>query len=194
MINKPNDWDNVKVPGQFQRLPEGGYVIEIKKVEQLTAASGYEYLDLTIEICEGMFEGYYMADYKAQTYEPKRYKGHYRQGLPNTDVSKPFFKGMITAIEESNPGYTWDWNEQSLVGKKVGCLMRSEEWEYNGNHGMRTVPFRFIGADKIRNGEFLTPAPKYLDKPNDIQLQDAANASKPAPFDFEEIKDEDFPF
>ena len=42
------------------------------------------------------------------------------------------FKGMLQNIEKSNPGYTWDWTEQSLVGKLFGGKFREEEYIYNG--------------------------------------------------------------
>lgn len=189
MITKPNNYDQIKAAGGFERLPAGGYVIEIKKAEIKTSVSGYEYLDLTIEISEGIFAGYFMDEYNAQQFEPKRYKGHFRQGTPKDDQSSSYFKAMITAIEESNPGYTWDWNEQSLVGKTAGCLMRSEEWEYNGRSGMRTAPFRLTAADNIRSGNYLVPQPKYLS-----QNQDNGSQQQPQAVTFEEVRDEDIPF
>ena len=41
---------------------------------------------------------------------------------------KSFFKGFITAVEESNPTFKWDWNEQKLKGQRIGVVLREEEY------------------------------------------------------------------
>lgn len=185
MINRPNNWDNVEAKSgdKYPQLPPDGYIVEIKKAETKKAASGYEYLDLSIDIAEGEHAGYYSNEYRSNPYDNKTYKGHFRQGLPNTEEAAGYFKAMITAIEESNPGYTWNWDEQSLVGLKVGCIFRSEEWEYNGFTGLRTAAFRMTAADKIRNKEYTVPDPKLLNK-----------AAPAIPAGFETIQDDDIPF
>ena len=186
MITRPSNWDSVQANnGAFPRLPAGGYVVAIKGANIRRSDSGYEYLDLTIDICEGDHAWYFTEEYKAQTFDPKRYKGHFRQGLPVNDQAAGYFKAMITAIEESSPGYKWNWDEQSLVGKKVGCLFRDEAWEYNGNSGIRTAAFRMTSADKIRSGDFQVPTPKYPSKQQET-------IATPAGFD--DINDEDIPF
>lgn len=163
MINKPNGWENVKAAGEWRKLPPGGYIVEIISASCKESQSGYKYLDLEIEISEGEYKDYFRLDLYEQTGENRRYKGHYRTGLPENEKSAKFFKGMTTAVEESNPGYTWDWNEQSLVGKKVGCLFRDEEWEYEGKTGMRTAAFAMMSAEKVREGKFRAPEPKLLE-------------------------------
>ena len=44
----------------------------------------------------------------------------------------PFFKGLMTSIERSNPGFSFPWgkegNEKTLVGKKFGAVMGREEF------------------------------------------------------------------
>ena len=190
-MQKPNNWDNVQAAGTRSKLPAGGYVIKVQKAEIIRADSGFEYLDLTIEICEGQFKDYYTQDYNDQTNEPKRYKGHFRQGTPqpgmkDDDFVLRGFKGLVTAFEESNPGYTWDWNEQSLVGKVCGCLFRNEEYDYNGFQGFTARPWRMTSADKIRSGQFQTPKDKRLDQ------GDETNGT--SSITFEEIKDEEIPF
>ena len=47
--------------------------------------------------------------------------------------STPFFKGLITAIERSNPGFIWNWDENSLKGKLFGGVFGREE--YMGTDG-----------------------------------------------------------
>ena len=71
---------------------------------------------------------------------------------------------MVTSFEKSNPGYVFDWNEASLVGKKIGIIFRNEEWEYEGKTGWTVRPFKAISVDSVRNGDFTLPKDKPLKK------------------------------
>ena len=127
-----------------------------------------------------------------QNTEDKRWKGVLRQYIPTDDGSekdartKSYFKAMIEAIEDSNNGYHWDWDEKKLKGKIVGCLFRLEEWEWDGKSGWRTAALKFIEAQKIRDGKFKVPNDKPLNnQPAFIQLN---------PLDVNVDDDEDLPF
>jgi hypothetical protein len=189
-MNKPKDWDNVKASQELERLPAGGYVVEIKKAEIKKSESGYEYLDLSIEISEGEYKDFFSQNYKAQTLEPKKYKGHFRQGVPKDDGSdsdkwtQSNFKSNIeNAFEDSNDGFHWAWDEQKLVGLKVGALFRNAEYDYKGNRGFHTECCRLIDANKIRKGDFKTPKDKML-----------SPSTSSIPEGFQEINDDDIPF
>ena len=100
--------------------------------------------------------------------EEKRWKGVLRMWLPKEDGSeqdewsKRSLKGMATAFEKSNPGYTWNWDERSLAGKYIGIIYRNEEWEYNGKTGWSKRPFRCTSIDKVREGAVKAPKDKPL--------------------------------
>ena len=190
MINKPSDWEEIQPAGLGGRLPADGYVLHIIDAEVKTSESGWQYLDLTIDIAEGDFKNYYARNYENQSGD-KNWRGHYRQGTPANKNSGGYFKGLITAIEQSNQGYQWDWNEKSLIGKEVGCLFRDEEWEYNGHSGLRATPFRATTSEKIRSGDFQVPQPKYLNQNNQ---QRGAQASTASAITFEQVRDQDIPF
>lgn len=198
MIMKPNNWDSIQEPGRFVPLPAGGYIVVINGAELKTSDKGYEYLDLIIDICEGEYKDYYSKDFYAQEGKDKRWRGHYIQGTPkNGEKPASFFKGMIRAIEESNPGYTWNWDERSLVGRIVGCLFREEEYEKNnGETGVITKAAFVCGADRIRQGDFKVPQRKTL--PNRPPVTGYANGfSQPQqqmPSGFEAITDDNIPF
>lgn len=49
------------------------------------------------------------------------------------------FGAFITAIERSNQGYKWDWNPQSLVGKKMVVVYREEEFLTKTNEIKTTI-------------------------------------------------------
>ena len=169
------NWDKVKPAAERIQLPKGGYVVKIlnsKLVEfpdkNDPSVVAFSKLELSIDIIEGEYKGYYETDYRAQTMEDKRWKGVVRQYVPKDDGSekdewtKSSFRAMTDAIEESNPEYHWDWNEAGLKGKIVGCLFRSEEWDYNGSQGWATRPFKLIPANLIRDGKYKMPKDKPL--------------------------------
>ena len=68
----------------------------------------------------------------------------------------------MNAIEASNEGFHWDWNEKNLEGKIVGLLFCDAEYSVDGNQGWWTKPKWFISADRIREGKFTTPKPEPL--------------------------------
>ena len=39
----------------------------------------------------------------------------------------PFFKAFITAVEKTNAGYQWDWDEKKLIGKNVKLNLQNDK-------------------------------------------------------------------
>lgn len=166
MIRKPNNWNEVQEFSDRQKLPLGAYVCKVGQVSVQNNGYG-EQLCILFDIAEGEFSGYFANDYKNQN-QNKKWKGVLRQFLPKDDGSekdewtKSSFKGLVTSFEKSNNGYYWNWDENSLVGKKVGILFRNEEWEYEGKTGWAVRPFRAISVDSVRNEDFTLPKDKPL--------------------------------
>lgn len=194
-MKRINNWENVKAATEKIALPVGGYVVEIKgaKVATYQGNDGgvFEKLEVSIDIAEGEFKDFYTNDYRGQQSEDKKWKGVLRVYLPKEDGTekdewtKSTLKGLIGAIEDSNPGYHWDWDETKLKGKKVGCVFRNEEWEYDGKTGFTARPFKFIAVEKIKTGSFRFPKDKL------IKRDDFVSAS---PASYKEIPDDDLPF
>lgn len=196
-MRKVNDWENVKAATEKVALPVGGYIVNIMgaKVVEFDGKDGgkFEKLEVSIDIAEGEFKDYYTNDYRSQQSEDKRWKGVLRQYLPKDDGTekdewtKSSLKALIGAIEDSNPTYHWDWDETKLKGKKVGCIFRNEEWEYDGKTGFTARPFKFISVDKIKTGNFRLPKDRYLNN-------DSAPANTTAETNYKDIPDDDLPF
>ena len=167
MIRKPNNWNEVQEFSDRPKLPLGAYVCKVRRAVVQSNDFG-EQLCLLFDIIEGDFKGFFDADFKANTMANKKWKGVLRQFIPIDDGSekdewtKSSFKGMVTAFEKSNPGYQWNWNEESLAGKVVGILFRNEEWEYENKTGWAVRPFRAISIDSVRSGDFTLPKDKPL--------------------------------
>lgn len=167
MITKPNNWENVRAFNDRQRLPVGAYVCTIKQAVVKQTSYG-DQLCILFDISSGDWAGYYQEDYDSNQREERKWKGVLRQFLPKNDGSdkdewaKSLLKGLTTAVEQSNRGYSWNWDEKSLAGKEIGILMRNEEWEYNGKHGWAVRPFRAISVESIEDATFTIPKDKPL--------------------------------
>ena len=157
MINV--DLTNVtEAGGDFERPAPGGYVAMIVQVD---LEKEKQYIRLYLDIMEGQFAHYYEQMYdrldfwaltNIRSFKPK---------------ALPFFKQMVTAVSESNGGFEWTGDEQALVEKYVGIILKNEQYAKNdGTLGMRLVVDRFTSVDKIRKGDFKVPETVYLDSQN----------------------------
>ena len=142
-----------------ESLPAGGYVCQIQgaRVEDFSWGSR---LVLAIDVCEGEYAGIWKRDYDNNTNEDKKWRGTFRLSIPVDDGSekdawtKRAFNNMIWSVEQSNPGFTWDWDEKKLKNKKIGIIYRNREWEFNGNTGWTTEAGGSDSIDNIREGKF----------------------------------------
>ena len=203
-MKKPSNWENVKAAADRIPLPPGAYLVKIIDAREEDVFSkerpgeiAFSVLKIGLDIIEGDFSDFYQRDYEMQQREDKRWKGVLRQYMPKDDgterdnwtVSR--LKALVAAIEESNPGYHFDWDPRSLKGKTAGCLFREEEWAFNGRTGWKTQPFKLISTEELRKGKYNMPERRYLapkKRPADINIDPAADS-------FAVIADdEDLPF
>lgn len=194
MIRKPSNWNEVQEFSDRQKLPLGAYVCKVKQCKVIDTDYG-EQLAILFDITEGDYAGFFQKDYAGNTAQDKKWRGLLRVWIPkddgsdNDEITKRTFKGMTTSFEKSNPGYQWDWNENSLAGKTVGILFRNEEYDYQGRQGWAVRPFRAISADTVRNEEFTLPK----DKP--LKNKQTSAPAYPNPNNgYEEVDDEELPF
>jgi len=160
---KPVNMNGVQGYSERESLPlgNGGYVLRIMGATEKQNSVG-SYLEISCDIAEGDYKDFFARDYKAQTMEPRKWHCVKFVNLPNDDGSekdewsKRGLKTFMDALESSNPGYHWDWDESKLKGKIVGGLFREEEFLGRTDNNMH-VAVRlggFADADKIRKGDF----------------------------------------
>ncbi len=146
--------------GGSRQLPTGGYICRIKNAKEETN-SGYWQLALAFDIAEGPEEGFYNDAFKArQQYgSDAKWPAVYRQMVEGKDgKANPFFKGMITAIEESNPGFAFNFDEKTLIGKLFGGVFGQEEFtDQNGVLRTTTKLQQIRSVNAIRQGDFKVP-------------------------------------
>lgn len=152
---------------QKEALPAGGYVAKTIGARVIDYDWG-SVLAIAFDITEGQFKGHFDKEYNSQIQEDKKWKGVLRLAIPKDDGSekddwtKRSFGNAMWAIEESNPGYHWNWDENSLASKNVGVLFRNKEWEFDGRTGWTTECCALTTVENIREGKFKMPKDKPL--------------------------------
>lgn len=194
MIRKPSNWENVQAFSDRRKLPLDAYICRIKQAKVVETDYG-EQLCMLIDIDEGDYAGFYADDFANNKREDKKWKGVLRLWLPKEDGTdkdewaKSSLKGLVTSLENSNRGYTWNWDERTLANKLIGIIFRNEEWEFNGKTGWTVRPFRACSVDTVLDGAYTLPD----DKPLKNKAPAGYSASTTAFSEFTE-DDGDLPF
>lgn len=143
-MNKPTGFDEAQAFGEFETLPAGGYKCIIKKVVCEKTETGKEYLKIGFDISEGKYADFYQRKFNNDTREDKKWSGIwtvFSEGY-NPGTTNPKFKGLITSIENSNSEFKFNFDEKTLVNKKVGLVFREEDFEgQDGQIHTTTKPF-----------------------------------------------------
>ena len=150
-----------------ETLPAGGYVCQILSARVESNDWG-ETLVLAHDVCEGDYSGIFKRDYDNNTNENRKWRGTFRLRLPKDDGTeqdgwkKRSLSNFLWAIEQSNPGFAFNWDEKTLKGKKIGLIYRNKEWAYNDRTGWTTEAAGTESIDNIREGKFRVPKDKPL--------------------------------
>jgi len=168
MLIKPNNYDEVQVNQDFERLELGGHKgIIIKAEEYKSDVSGKTSLKVYVDTAKDDKQpGYFKKQYENDTREDKKYpNGAIKYvSLGDSETQVKMLKAFITAVENSNNGYTFDWKKEvdQLKDKKVGLIFGLEEYtKQDGSTGTVTKLNQFRSIDKVDNA--LIPRVKLLD-------------------------------
>lgn len=184
MINKPKGYDELEENEVVSDsgLEVGIYPVQIKKV---TDISDKEYLQIEFEIVKGKYVGYFGKLKESLELESWPNQGIYRASYKETATK--FFKAFITAVQKSNQGYVWNWNEQSLVGKYFIAVFGQEEYEdANGDVKVSTKIREPRSIEAWKKGEIKVPEYKKLKRKETPVVDPFANIVN--------ISEEDLPF
>ena len=169
-IKRFNNYETTKAYSDFQQLPKGGYVLRI--MGAVTAESAYgQYVKISCDIAEGEYKDFYADEYRNQQKEDKKWHCNYLLNVPNDDGSEQDgwtarrFKTVIEALEASNTGYHFDWDESKFKGKLIGGLFNYREYETsNGDVRSATNLAQLCEVEKIRSGKYQLPNDRLLKK------------------------------
>lgn len=159
MLKKPSNYDTVEVKEfDFVPLNLGGHKGIIKKVEEYTSNySGNTSLRVAVDTDKNDKQPSYFQDqYNKDTRAEKKWSNGAIKyvSLKDDENCVRMLKAFITAVENSNPGFKYDWNKDvaQLVGKKIGLVFGLEEYEANdGKIKTMTRLTQFRSVDKVDN-------------------------------------------
>ena len=147
-------WDLISEAGEFKRLPAGIYGVKITNIVDVPEK---EYWEIYCDITKGEFANYFKMMVDNGLRDTSKTIRSYKQ------TALSFFKGFITAVEKSNPGYQWDWDESKLIGKNVIAVFGEEEYkDSEGNVKVRTRIQEFRSLEAYQKGEIKVPELKKL--------------------------------
>ena len=154
-MKKIENWDNIEAKGMedFKNLPIGAYECVIKDARiNHNEENGKDTLKISIDIASGEYKDYFLKSYENDTRIDKKWNNNAVKYLAFEGDNVSYFKGFITCVENSNPGYTWDWNETKLKGKKVcGVFLYEEYQKQDGTHGIKVRLNKFRSLDKMKD-------------------------------------------
>ena len=197
MIGIPNDFDSAKAydgKGEFNALPPGGHICRIIGARAAKSKNDNDMIEIAFDIAEGSeFDGKFNDRFnfirkrKSDAKWPNG--GMFRTAVLNNDgMTSGYFKGLITSVEESNPGYSFKatgGNEATLKGKLVGFNFGEEE--YKGNDGkLHTSVKAFYAVSVATVKEGIEPPKKKAYKPRPGEQMAAQG--------FTEVEPDDLPF
>lgn len=173
------DFSNTQTPAPVYEAPApGAYVIGLNSVTDHDTES---YLDLTGDILEGPYKGYYTR-WRAEHpdwRDPLHYRRYY------TPRALGFFKRFCDAVSRSNGGYVFDGgkvnhDERTLIGKRLGVVLQAVEYYGNdGNLRTRLEILREVPVDRVP----YEPVPPVLTiaKQEEIKARRAMRQGTPVP-------------
>lgn len=168
MLKKPSNYDEVQVNQDFERIELGGHKGVIIKIEEYTSdISGKTSLKVYVDTTKDDKQpGYFKNQYDNDTRQDKKYPngGIKYISLGEEENQVKMLKAFITAVENSNPNfkYNWDKDESQLKDKNIGLVFGLEEYtKQDGSTGTATKLNQFRSIDKIDDVKI--PKVKLLD-------------------------------
>ena len=169
--------------GEFARPTAGGYICKIINVEDvpMNEQGKGDYIRVEYDIADGEFKDYYKEQFD-------KWGGNWNASFIRSYKPKArgMFKHFTNCIEKSNAGYTWDFDECSLIGKVVGLVIGEEEYKNSmGEIKKKMVVSQVKTVEEIKNGDFTVPKLKEYKEEVDTN----------SPFmQFTPVKDDTLPF
>ena len=202
-MEKPKNWDNVQAnTGDYESLKLGAHEVIIKDAYEYTGMTGNKSLKVEVDIAgNDEQKSFFQKQYDNNTLSERKWPsaGCKYISLKEDDTCVAMFKGFTTVVENSNQGYKWNFDEKSLIGKKLCAVFGLEEYQDNeGKIKTATKLVQFRSLDKLNeikipkvkllNGE-LVEYEEYKNRNDEVQqLNDLFGSG------VVEISDEEMPF
>ena len=194
MIKGFNDYDKVQGYQDRPQLPVGGYVMRIMGAEIKENQVG-QYVQVSMDVAEGQYKDFFADDYRAQDTN-KKWHCNYLLNVPldngseRDGWSKRKFKTFTEALEASNDGYHFDWDEKKFNGLMIGGLFNMREWESGGRRGKSSNLAQVCSVEKIRSGKYKLPKDQLIS--GSASTESAASSAPSGGYTV--VHDDDLPF
>lgn len=164
-MEKPKNWDSVQAnTGDYESLKLGAHEVVTKDAYEYTGMTGNKSLKVEVDIAgNDEQKGFFQKQYDNNTLSERKWPsaGCKYISLKEDDTCVAMFKGFTTVVENSNQGYKWNFDEKSLIGKKLCAVFGLEEYEkQDGSIGTATKLVQFRSLDKLN--EIKIPKVKLL--------------------------------
>lgn len=161
MLKKPEIYDQVEVKEfDFVPLELGGHKGIIKIAEEYTSPVSYgTSLKVTVDTDKNDKQpNYFGEQFKNDTRPDKKWNNGAIKyvSLKDDENCVRMLKAFITAVENSNQGFKYDWNKgvEQLNGKKIGLIFGLEEYTAtDGKIKTTTKLTQFRSVDKVDNAQ-----------------------------------------
>lgn len=161
-------WEKVepKEFGEYESLELGGHEIVILDAREHTSEfSGNTSLKISVDIAGNDKQaGFFKKQYDEDTRQDKKWPNGAVKYLSLKDEQIGYLKGFITALENSNPNFTFNTNGtwEQLKGLKCAAQFGLEQYEkQDGTTGFATRLNQFRSLNKL--SEIEVPKVKFLD-------------------------------
>lgn len=154
--------------GGSAQLPIGAYKCKVIGVKEVSFDWGSR-LEIAFDVIAGEHKDFFKKQFDANTSEDKKWKGVLRLNVPKDDGTErdawtmSRFKTTMQNFEDSNDGYTWNWDESTLKSKLIGIIIRRRYTVIDKKDVGFNEAFRTITIEDVENGNFAVPA-DYYDK------------------------------
>lgn len=182
--------------------PAGAYIGQIMAVNYLPQDGEKQQRDqveLMIEITEGAFANRFTdvwKDQKEKWGDNVQYKGVFRLTPPvdgDDDWRFRFFEENLWCVEQSNPGYQWDWDEKKLKGKKIGFSLREKLYNYTDKETGEIKDGSTVEIARLETVQDVKDGKVKLMKPRD-QRKKREESTADADAGFTQVDDADMPW
>lgn len=201
-MKKIENWEEIETNEfvESDHLKLGGHICIIKNVKNYNH-NGIDKVSLELDIAEGEQKDYYQKKYDERNGNAKFWDDGATLSFvaePTEDKDKSYIKGLIKAIESYNDGYTWDWDETKLKGKKIGVNFSLKEYQgSDGNVYTKPQVYRFVNSKENFREDYI-PSVRTINN-EFIKYEDYKNRSVSAANDvFDnnviEISSDELPF
>ena len=146
------------------QLPPGAYICRILATRYIAPVDGKSgQVAIQFDISEGSFSNFFRNLYDNNTQPDRKWKGKTVVWEPRDDGTnkdewtKRTLARWVSALEDSNSGYKWDWDETKWAGKLVGIIFGRVGTVIDGTQVEYTEASRPTSVNKVRSGDYKIP-------------------------------------